>query len=512
MCNRYLPPQARNVEREWHIRAPNKPRRWVRCIGIRTMGPLIARAQCGFFLDQRESVVTLGGLIPGIAKSPNVSLTANNARPEQLECTPSFRDAWVNAQRCVISAVLCGEPDWKSGQGVLCYPIAQSVAARCAIAAERQVQERAYHQEMWSQLLTFLGKNPRIKAKELAAHLGKDRTEVNQVLYEHSDKFFRDDDFKWSVRAPEELRIEFRGDYWLTSSDFEDVLSRHCTPWHEDCESVVFAFKKDCRMLLATLARLLALCNQLKAAGKKVSLDFAECADTLSYLDRMDFFEVLASDIAVLPRRPRVRRAVLFKGKNDGVVELRVIDPASPDNEIPRLLERSFVRCVDESYSTLALTVIGEPFKNVLDHSRSNLAGFAGLQAYKNRTRIQVVISDNGLGIVGTLKPVLDSRYPEIASRIGKSQGHPGVALLKEVFATGQLSRSEEDDRGTGLKSSGDQARKYSARISVRQEDFELRIDHRPEGTRYTPYTNLVRIDGTHISFDFKLDGTTIGR
>ncbi|MGF6210378.1 hypothetical protein [Comamonas sp. 4034] len=365
---------------------------------------------------------------------------------------------------------------------------------------------------MLSQLLTFLGKHPGTKARDVAAFLGKDKSAVNQVLYKHSDKFSQGDDFGWSVIGHEELRIEFPEDSWLSTREFEDILSRHCTPWHDACKRVIFVFKKECRMLLDALARLLALSNQLDAAGKKVSLDFTACRSTLSYLDRMDFFEVLASNIAILPHRPRDRRGALYMGNNDGVIELRVIDPANPDNEIPRLLERSFVRCVDESYSTLALTVIGEPFKNVLDHSRSSLAGFAGLQAYKNRTRIQVVISDNGLGIVGTLQPILQSRYPKIASRIDKSKEHAGIALLKEVFSTGQISQVEDDDRGTGLKSSGDLAGKYSARIFVRQEDFELRIDHRPEGTRYTSRTNLVRINGTHISFDFKLDGSTIAR
>lgn len=364
---------------------------------------------------------------------------------------------------------------------------------------------------MWWQLLTYLGKNPGIKAKDLAVFLGQEKTAVNKVLYEHSDKFLRNDDFQWSVIGPEELRIEFPKDTWLSSKDFEAILSRSCTPWHDDCESVVFVFKKESRLLLDALARLLALCNQLDAAGKRVSLDFTECLSTRSYLDRMDFFEVLASNIAVLPKRPNTRRGVLYQGNNDGVIELRTIDPADPNSEIPRLLERSFVNCVSESYSTLALTVIGEPFKKVLDHSRSSLAGFAGLQAYRQRTRIQVVISDNGLGIVGTLQPILHRRYPDIAARITSSKEHSGIALLKEVFSTGQISQVDEDGRGTGLKMSGEQARKYHARISVRQEDFELRIDHRPERTRYTPYTNLVRIDGTHISFDFKLDGRTIG-
>lgn len=364
---------------------------------------------------------------------------------------------------------------------------------------------------MLSQLLTYLGKNPGVKAKDLATLLGQEKAAVNKILYGHSDKFFQHGDFQWSVIGHEELRIEFPEDTWVSSEEFETILSSSCTPWHHDCERVIFVFKKESRLLLDALARLLALCNQLDAAGKQVSLDFTECPNTRSYLDRMDFFEVLASNIAVHPKRPKARRGAIYQGNNDGVIELRTIDPKEPNNEIPRLLERSFVNCVSESYSTLALTVIGEPFKNVLDHSRSSLAGFAGLQAYKQRTRIQVVISDNGLGIVGTLQPILHRRYPEIAARIASSTEHSGIALLKEVFSKGQISQVEEDGRGTGLKMSGDQARKYHARISVRQEDFELRIDHRPERTRYTQHTNLVRIDGTHISFNFKLDRSTIG-
>lgn len=359
-------------------------------------------------------------------------------------------------------------------------------------------------------LLKFLNRRPGTKAKDIATYLGEDKSNVNQVLYAHKDKFVCDDDFKWSVICPEKLRIEFPGDSWLKAKDFESVLSSYCTPWHDDCESVTFVFKKDSRMLLGALARLLALCNQLTVAGKKVTLDFKDCADTLHYFDRIEFFEVLSPSISVLPRRPRERRGLLFNGNNDGVIELRSINPAAPNNEIPRLLERSFVKCANESYSTLALTVIGEPFKNVLDHSGSNLPGFAGLQAYKNRTRIHVVISDNGLGIVGTLAPVMRRRYPDIAARITNSNEHQGIALLKEVFSKGQISKEEEFGRGSGLKSSGDLAKKYQARISVRQKDFELRIFHERDGSRlYYESKNLVRIDGTHISFDFILDGNS---
>ena len=59
----------------------------------------------------------------------------------------------------------------------------------------------------------------------------------------------------------------------------------------------------------------------------------------------------------------------------------------------------------------------------------------AALQYYKAANHIQTVISDSGLGIVGTLMPVLKDRYPEVAQRIAESSLEPGVVLLQEVFS-----------------------------------------------------------------------------
>jgi hypothetical protein len=71
------------------------------------------------------------------------------------------------------------------------------------------------------------------------------------------------------------------------------------------------------------------------------------------------------------------------------------------------------------------------------------------------------------------------------------------------------LSKVPESGRGLGLKQTGEFAKKYKAQISVRQEDFELRVFHDAGGIRFSHTRNLTRLRGTHICFDLKLDGTS---
>jgi hypothetical protein len=68
------------------------------------------------------------------------------------------------------------------------------------------------------------------------------------------------------------------------------------------------------------------------------------------------------------------------------------------------------------------------------------------------------------------------------------------------------LSQKDDDGRGIGLKLSGDVAKRFKARISVRQSDFELRIHHDNGSVQFTHRANLAPLQGTHICFEFKLD------
>lgn len=360
---------------------------------------------------------------------------------------------------------------------------------------------------MLKSIRNFVGHNPGLKARTIASRLGFERSSVNALLHAHRDTFHQDESSCWSLVPPAELRVEFGvdGKTWLTARDVEKLLSMAGSPLDSQCQRVVFSLNRGSRMMLDGLARLLALSNQLAHAGKTVVLDFTQSRSTYTYLDRLGFFDHLNEAIQALPERALRGRSQEFRGNNDGLMELRSIDPTREDREVPDLLERSFVSCAGESYSVAVSTILYELYRNVLEHSGTQAPGLAGLQFYRASGRIQAVMSDSGAGIVGTLMPVLEARYPEVAKKIASAKGHPGVTLLKQVFSAGGISQVDHDGRGTGLKISGDKAKKFKATISVRQRDFELRIEHGDDGVRFASSTDLVRIEGTHICFDFRL-------
>lgn len=211
----------------------------------------------------------------------------------------------------------------------------------------------------------------------------------------------------------------------------------------------------------------------------------------------------------MLPKRPTGQLSKTYQGNNAGVIEFRLIDPVAPDREIPVLLRKSFVSCAGNTYFHPAFTVLAELIGNVTEHSQTSSPGFACLQFYPKARKIQTVISDNGLGIVGTLEPVVPQKYPEVA-RLMATAKHPGVALLTEVLKKGQLSQVNSEGRGGGLNRSRSVAEKFKAKISVRQSDFELCVYHDYNGVQFRPMFNLPYLAGTHICFDFKLDSPNI--
>jgi hypothetical protein len=362
---------------------------------------------------------------------------------------------------------------------------------------------------MHKQIEKFLRRTPGAKARAIASEIGSNKSDVNSALYGHPELFYSDTEVRWFLVSQRGLRIEFAARSWLTAGDLERDLLAAGSPLEGPQAKVTFVLANGTKVMIDALARLLALSNQLVQSGKEVVLDLSECRSTLTYLDRIAFFKQLHSSVQVLPRRPRGIRAALFGGNNDGVVELLEIDPAAPDQNIPKRLQKSFVRCAGERYASGAFTVLAELFGNVQEHSESTILGFAGLQFYERARHVQAVISDSGVGIVESLRPVLAARHPDLARQLRKPGVHFGVKLLEAVFARGGLSKVADEGRGLGLKRSEQVAQQFSATISVRQDDFELRVFHENGRVRFAHSLGLVRLRGTHICFDLKLDGSS---
>jgi len=213
----------------------------------------------------------------------------------------------------------------------------------------------------------------------------------------------------------------------------------------------------------------------------------------------------------VLPERPEVSACDVYRDNSQTVVELDEICPSAPDTTIPRRLTERFLHHAGERYRQAAFTVFSELFGNVWEHSDTPIPGFAALQKYGGRgphkPHIQIVVSDSGKGIVGTLMPVLVEFYPRLAEKYDLSSDLARAALIREVLDKGSISQTGASDRGLGLKRSQEYAAIYNADISVRQETYEVRLSYR-DGKLLGDYvnSNLPRLHGTHVCFDFILD------
>lgn len=362
---------------------------------------------------------------------------------------------------------------------------------------------------MINKIQKILLKTPGIKARDIAKKLTLDRSKVSAFLHENTQYFHQNNEFCWTLKAAPVLYIEFDADSWIDCKKFENTLANTASPLESSFDAIVFVIPKGCNLLLEAIARLMALANQLVYLKKTVTIDFSQHYSSLTYVNRIGFFDHLHESVIVLPQRPIVSSAELYKSNNDNLVELASIDPEDLDETIPERFKKVFVSHAGNEYEQTAFTVISESYGNVRDHSKSPIPGFIGLQLYRNFSppHIQTVISDSGKGILGTLKAVLAKKYPELAKEMSSSEISSDVYLLKKIFTEGQISQIDEEGRGLGLKSTANAASKFSATILVRQETCEVKFFFRNGRlSNITHQTEMPRILGTHICFDFVLD------
>ncbi|MBT3880919.1 MAG: ATP-binding protein [Candidatus Scalindua sp.] len=359
---------------------------------------------------------------------------------------------------------------------------------------------------MRDQIESVLRQTPQLKGSEIAKKIGVKKKKVNSFLYVNQDIFVQNSDFRWSIINPNELTIEFESGQWIDCSSFENSLKSAGLILESEAASIVFILPNNCKMLLVVTARFLALCNQLIARGKKVAIDFNNCKQSLTYLDRLGFLDQLDKKILIRPERPTSSRAYIYKGNSDAVVELGNIDPdprTDNNNLIVRLID-TFVGQSSEDYRVVATTIFGELIENISEHSNTPIPGFAALQRYEGRKKhIQTVVSDSGEGIAKTLRPSLKQYYPSLYERYKDNSIKSDIGLVTEVLTKGDISRFG-GARGLGLKSSREQAIKFNARFSVRQECYSLEFVYEDDVlVDVNEEPDLIKICGTHVCFDF---------
>lgn len=366
---------------------------------------------------------------------------------------------------------------------------------------------------MYKDIKAVLCERPGLKGRQIAKELGKNKTEVNSYLYSNLDKFEVDDSSCWFNIPADSHALELCGSRWVNVDSFEQSLAEAGCLLSSDAGYFEIILPEGCKPLLESIARILSIANQLHHLGKEVVIDMSECSETKHYLNRIGFFDVLNKNISVKPSRPEISAAKVYQGNNLSVVELGQIDPQNPQFKIPKMLKNSFLsEAGDEKYGDAVFTFFSELFANVCEHSQTPIPGFAALQVYGRGTprhHIQVIVSDSGKGIVHTLKSVLPEYYPDLNSELDFDDPLSDVTLLKRVMEQGRITRKgtpQDTGRGLGLKRSTDYAPQYNANISVRQETFELKLLYADGIVGERSTTNMPRILGTHICFDFYLD------
>lgn len=307
-----------------------------------------------------------------------------------------------------------------------------------------------------------------------------------------------------AVLGGEHLYVRIQGQ-WATAPQIDAYFRAAGDPYaHRDRVDVSIA--PGCSLLIDAAVRLLAFANQLTAAGISVRLSFeGGLTGAMGYLDRMGFFDCLAPGVAVEPERPELSGAQIFKGANGGLVEIRRIGTGLDWNDIPSTLtDRLKAACVGRAdidlFGEAAATIFAELIDNVHEHGGQSVEGYVALQKYQRSNRVRVVVSDNGRGIMQTLRPALEARKPAY-------KGIKDVDLLVEMFRDG-LSRFPGDDRGNGLSNCAAKAIRYRAELEVRLETQNVKLV--PSGNVYLApnmaytSTDLIRLSGTHIAFNFQ--------
>ena len=295
---------------------------------------------------------------------------------------------------------------------------------------------------------------------------------------------------------------------WLTPEQFERLVAEHRFHEHLRARGVIaFSFPERAALPAGLGLWLLSFLNQLAAIGKgRIRLDFATPDGLFGYLDRNGFLQLLDDRIETVPERPLVSGADLRRGQTQGLVEIVPLVPGTTGASKRAILNRLVDGLIDfypageqtQRLRSHVFTVLGELVDNVFSHSRTPIPGYASLQAYdkRRRPRVQVAVSDSGLGIPASIRGALGQRL----------RNKSDADLIIQAFRDGLSRHGTSSGRGCGLPKCARLAADYSSTLYVRTPSAQV-ILHPANATRLhheaevrTPEGPL---DGTHICLEF---------
>jgi hypothetical protein len=299
---------------------------------------------------------------------------------------------------------------------------------------------------------------------------------------------------------------------WISSYDFEILLSENKDKIFKGRKSITFSIPAKACLPLQTIVRLLNVSNQYSALGFKVKLKFlGKESNAMSYCDRMGVFGLLQENVLVEPEPPERSRRSIFQNNNGSLVELEIVNAKTLNKKLPQKLADTIINHLGDidgvnkkRLANIYRTIFSELTNNIYEHSKTKLDGYVAMQLYKKglRPRAELIICDSGLGLLETIKPSLKMHNK-------KYKDYLDAELVAEMLTVGISSKDPAVGGGNGIETCFRHASKMNSDLTIRLNEQQYRLfkvsEHDNLIDALVPSLNLLPLKGTFICFEIPL-------
>lgn len=305
------------------------------------------------------------------------------------------------------------------------------------------------------------------------------------------------------------LEVNLIGD-WISHKDLDRQIPININIF----PTVIIRIPPSSCIMVCAAIKLLSLLNLLSCKSSYMAIEFeGKNNASIGYLQRMNFFQNLQPTVKVLSESINIDKPSAYYGKNNSLVEIEKVSSISHDENLPtrlcktilnhNIVDKNLEDGIKNTLQTAIENMFDELTDNIVNHSESNLTGFATCQIYKPKGDpvAHISVCDSGKGILNTLRPTLSQNYPEHVNLNDDE-------LILEMFKHG-VSRHGDDDGGSGLPSCAKQALKFNASVHIRTNKSYIELIPDGKNThkikRSNKVTDLLYLEGTQITFEFPL-------